>query len=353
MIAFTQITPIRDEVVKKITIKDVAAQAGVSTAAVSRAFQADGRIAEVTRDRVFQAARELDYRPSPIARGLAHQRSRLVTLLTGPAQSAFDVQFFDALTVALAQTGRHLMVVNIGHESEVDDGLWQAIDYKSEAIIASAGTMSLESSSRCVSAGIPLILAGRALDAPGVTSVLAQNVEGGRLAGTLLARLAKGPLCFFGNGGRTFSDRERFEGFAGAIAEAGLPPPIEFAAPAGDETQLQRAAMDFLSSPDRPSAIFCANDGLAIAVLQAAMLLGLSVPDDLAVVGFDNVPMAGWPVFDLTTIDYPVAELVENIIAAMGSDSVTEGHRVIRVPVRLVVRRTTPRALPAPGPVVS
>ena len=206
---------------KRVTIKDVAAHAGVSFSAVSRAFQNEGKTSQATRQKVLESAQLLGYRPSPIARGLVRERSRLVTLLTGPMQSMFDALFFDALTVALAESGRQLMVVSVRHEDEVEAGLLQAVDYKSEAVIVSAGTMSLELSNRCVDAGVPVILAGRVLDAPGVDCVLAENIEGGRQVGTLLARICAGPLGFFGQGGRTFADRERQKGFLEAVERAG------------------------------------------------------------------------------------------------------------------------------------
>ncbi|HEY4202773.1 MAG TPA: LacI family DNA-binding transcriptional regulator [Devosiaceae bacterium] len=327
---------------KRITIKDVAAHAGVSFSAVSRAFQEDGRVSNETRRKVLESARLLDYRPSPIARGLVHERSRLVTLVTGPTQSVFDALFFDALSTALADSGRQLMVVSVRGEHDVEAGLMQAVDYKSEAAIVSAGTMSLALSSRCSNAGLPVILSGRVLDAPGVRCILAENVEGGRQAGALLARLCPGPLAFFGRGGKTFADREREEGFLQGLAAAGRTAGsfIVSDAAAGSARE---SALQLLMQPDRPQGIFCSNDGLAIELLQAALLVGLRVPQDLSVVGFDNVPMADWPAFRLTTIDYPITALVEAIIAAIEAthDPEAPADGIHRVPTRLVVRRTT------------
>jgi DNA-binding LacI/PurR family transcriptional regulator len=90
--------------------------------------------------------------------------------------------------------------------------------------------------------------------------------------------------------------------------------------------------------------VFCSNDGLAIELLQAALLLGLRVPEDLCVVGFDNVPMAAWPAFDLTTIDYPIASLIDAIMASIERERTDPevAGKIERVQTRLIVRRTTP-----------
>jgi len=335
---------------KRVTIKDVAAEAGVSFSAVSRALQHDGKVSPETRRKVLETASRLGYRPSPIARGLVRQRSRLVTLVTGPTQSFFDTLFFDALAAGLAERGRHLMVATVRSEADIELGLMQAIDYRSEMVVVSAGTMSLDLSSQCVSAGIPVVLAGRVLAAPGVHCVLADNAGGGRQAGELLARVTSGPLAYFGQGGRTFSDRERADGFHQALEGAGRQARTYALDEFGVGLSHQQAALALLTQPERPRGVFCSNDGIAIDLLQAAMLLGLKVPDDLSIVGFDNVPMADWPAFRLTTVDYPVATLADTILGM--ADRIADGGEVLepgatRIPTRLVVRQTTPAGFPA------
>lgn len=341
---------------RRTTIKDVAAEAGVSFSAVSRAFKDDGRIAKDTRKRVFEAANRLGYRPSPFARNLARGRSGLVTLVTGPAGSSFDALFFDALAGELVRRGSHLMVVRAETKAQLESGLLQAIDYRSEMAIVAAGTMSLELSEQCMASGLPVVLAGRSLSAPGVRCVLADNRDGGRRAGELIGRLGVERFAFFGQNGRTMADTERHEGFVlGVRAAAGDGAAIaQFDAAAGPDPR--EVALDFLGRSDRPEAVFCSNDGLAIELLQAAAMLGLKVPEDLAVVGFDNVPMAAWPAFRLTTIDYSIARVVEAIMQCLDETIDADFHASLsetrRIPIRLVVRQTTPPprfdALPTP-----
>lgn len=331
---------------KRVTIKDVALEAGVSYSAVSRAFQDGSNVADATRRKVQEAARKLGYRPSPIARGLVQGRSGLVTLVTGPRQSWFDALFFDTLASELARAGKHLMVATVHSRDEMETGLMQAVDYRSEAVIVSAGTMSLELSSQCVAAGVPVILSGRVLEARGVQCVLADNVGGARQAGALLARSGKRPIAFFGQGGRTFADRERLSGLASALSEHGVAEEEITIADAGRADDAINAAMALLAGPDRPQAVFCSNDGLALALLQAALQIGMSVPEDLAVIGFDDVPMAGWPSFGLTTINYPVERVVAAIMDCLDPEAIAQSldrtGTVRRLDTHLVVRRTTP-----------
>ena len=106
--------------------------------------------------------------------------------------------------------------------------------------------------------------------------------------------------------------------------------------------------MAMLAQSDRPAGIFCSNDGLAIEVLQAALLLGIRVPEDLYVVGFDNVPMAGWPAFRLTTVEYPIEQLVEAILQSLERRHIADDGRenlTQRIKTRLVIRQTTPMGL--------
>lgn len=331
---------------KRITIKDVAREAGVSYSAVSRAFQDGGSIAGHTRDKVMEAAGKLGYRPSPIARGLVQGRSGLVTLVTGPRQSWFDTLFFDVLSSELARSGRHLLVATVHSRDEMEAGLMQAVDYRSEAVIVSAGTMSLELSSECVDAGVPVILSGRILEARGVQCILADNESGARQAGALLAHSGMTPIAFFGQGGRTFADRERCVGFNAALTEAGIAKTNLMVVDAGPEENTPQAALALLSRHGRPQAVFCSNDGLALTLIQAALQLGLSVPQELAVIGFDNIPMAAWPSFSLTTVDYPVHTLVRTIMDCLRAEAITESLDRIgtlhRLNTRLVVRHSTP-----------
>ncbi|MEQ9608542.1 MAG: LacI family DNA-binding transcriptional regulator [Kiloniellaceae bacterium] len=331
----------------RATIKDVARAAGVSPSAVSRVFTEGASASAKTRAKVMAAAQRLNYRPSLLARGLVGNRTNLLTLVMGGMSDPFDARFLDAFSQALAARGARLMLASAAPQNSntadsADSGLLQALDYRSDAVVIAAGTMSLEHSALCVKAGLPVILAGRVLEAPGVDSVLADNQGGGRQAAELLIRTGCRRLAYLGRGGATFSDRERFEGFATAAAEAGLGVMEQAVAARSDQAAFE-AATALLSGPARPDGLFCSTDSVALPAIEAARAVGLTVPGDVSIIGFNNGPNAARRSFQLTTLDYPVTAVVAAILALIDSRLAApqRPNERQRIPVRMVVRATT------------
>jgi len=335
----------------RATIKDVAREAGVSPSAVSRVFTEGASASAGTREKVLAAAERLSYRPSLLARGLVGTRTNLITLVMGQlAADPFDALFLDAFSQALAARGARLLLASATPGTPQDSGLLQALDYRSDAVVIAAGTMSLEHSALCVKAGLPVVLAGRVMEAPGVDSVLADNHAGGRQAGELLIRTGCRRLAYLGQGGTTFSDRERFEGFAAGAAAAGLAVTEQVVAEHSDRAAFQ-AATDLLSGAAPPDGLFCGADSLALPAIEAARALGLAVPRDLSVIGFNNVPNAAWRSFRLTTLDYSVTAVVDAILDLIDSRLADPGRtcEVRRIPLRMVLRATTRERTPQTG----
>lgn len=329
----------------RVTIKDVARRAGVSPSAVSRVFTDGGSASVKTREKVMAAAEGLGYRPSMLARGLVGNRTNLITLVTGGMADPFDALFLDRFAHALAARNIRLLLTSAESDRPGDSGLLQALDYQSDAVVIAAGTLSREHSELCVRSGMPVVLAGRVLEAPGVDSVLADNIGGGRKAAELLIRTGCRHLAYVGRREPTFSDRERREGFTAAAREAGFTV-IEQRSSRDNGIAFQ-AATELLSKPSRPDGIFCGADGLAIHTVEAARALGLSVPEDVSVVGFNNIPTASWRSYRLTTLDYPVEDVVSNIVELLESrlTSPKRPNEVRRIPTNLVLRATTREAL--------
>lgn len=326
----------------RATIKDVAREAGVSPSAVSRVFTQGASASAQTRERVMAVAERLNYRPSLLARGLVGSRTNLITLVMGSLADPFDALFLDAFSRALAARGTRLLLASDASNAPHDSGLLQALDYRSDAVVVAAGTLSPDHSALCVRAGLPVILAGRVLDSPGVDSVLADNRGGGRQAAELLIRTGCRRLAYLGRGGATFSDRERFAGFAAAAGAAGLKV-IDQAVPTPSDVAAFQAATALLADDARPDGLFCSADSLAVPAVEAARALGLALPEDLSVVGFNNVPNAAWRSFRLTTLDYPVSRVVETILALIDSrfSDPLRASEVRRISTRLVIRTTT------------
>ena len=332
---------------ERITIKDVARAAGVSPSAVSRVFTDGASASAETRAKVLAAADRLGYRPSLLARGLVGTRTRLVTLVAGELANPFDALFLDRLASALAvQDMRLLLVSAVGGRPE--DALLQALDYRSDAVIVAAGTMTPAHSELCVRAGLPVILSGRVMEARGVDCVLADNVAGGARAAELLLRTGCRRLAFLGLGAATYADRERGDGFAEAVRRGGADASFH-RIDAGGYEETFAAAAQMLGASEPPDGVFCSNDSIAIATVEAARALHLRVPEEVSIVGFNDVAMAAWRSFSLTTLAYPVAHLVDAVVSLLDSRLAEplRANVVRRIPVRLVPRATT-RQISAP-----
>lgn len=179
--------------------------------------------------------------------------------------------------------------------------------------------MTREACLKCAKLGVPVILSGRNIDSPGIAYV----------GGTYYA----------------FSNRERREGLENALKDAGREIAAAVKIRQSEEMTGFQIAMKLLLGADRPDGVFYINDMAAIGVLQAAAALGLSVPEDVAVIGFDNTELAAWPNFRLTTIDYPVAQIVDAIIEILETRLAQPDlpARIHRIKTRMIVRDTTPK----------
>jgi DNA-binding LacI/PurR family transcriptional regulator len=345
-----------------VTIRDVARRAGVSASAVSRVFGDGQGVAEATRDRVRAAADLLGYRPNALARGLIHSSIDLVAVVIGRMRSAFDARFLEELTRGLAAHGLRTLLIP-ADEGQGDAPLLTALDWQVAATVVAAGTLPKTTIDSYARFGIPLIVAGSSICrgvgngnggtgggtgqvfseiGPEIDSVMSQNSQGTRAATELLLRSGCRRVAYFGLSHRPQSDQEREAGVRSGLEGSGLTLDALVLADSHAGTELDQA-MDLLSTLPAPDAVVCATDSLAFVVIEAARRLCLRVPQDLSIVGFDDLPQSSWSVFDLTTLHYPVEELaawiVDRILERRSGKPVTPVSH--RIPIRLIPRGTT------------
>jgi len=328
---------------KRVTIKDVAVMAGVSPATVSRVVSGDGRASQEVAGKVRAAADQLGYRPSVMARSLTQSSTQLIAFVMGSLQNPFDAALVEALSAGFYRTGKRLLIVPADH-GDNDSGPMTALDYQTDGVVVAAGHISQSASERLARLGIPVILFGRMLEAPGVDCIVADNFEGARRAGRLIARSGAKRVTAVRHAWDTFSDDERVAGLCSALKGRARVEVVK--TPAGNGFG---EALMLLSGPERPDAVFCVNDVLAIGVLDAAAAVGLRVPEDLSVIGFDDIPMASSPLCGLTTLRLPVDEvagwIIERLLRRLEEPGLAvERHRV---PTPLIVRGSTRRVLSA------
>ena len=325
------------------TAQDVADLAEVSRSAVSRCFSGAGNVSKDKQDRIFAAAEQLGYRPNAIARSLTGQNTDLVALVTTEHLSHRSNEHLSEMTLCLAEAGKRALVIPVGKHTTIDESSLCALDYKVDAIVIMGGSVSEGIVETLQAARVPLFLFGRDHEGESSIGISCDNAMGGAIAARYLVRAGRRAFAYIGKKARTFSDRNRRQGYSDELGRLGF----SLHAEADDETTYEggrRAASLLFSAGDPPDALFCFNDTMAFGALQAAREFKLAIPDDVAVIGFDNQPMASWHAFELTTIGYDPNALARlatrKILDALERDE--SAPKSFYIQPQLVIRRTTP-----------
>ena len=330
-----------------VTSVDVARHAGVSQSAVSRAFARGPErsgVSEETRARILAAAEQLGYRPNAIARSLVSRRSRIVALLFSYLDNPFYAEALEKLCLALQERGFHALVFMM---PATDEGVARTVsdllEYQVDGIITASVELSSNICEYCHDEGIPVVMFNRVQDDPRLSSVTTDNITGGRLAARRLVEDGHRRIALLAGWEQASTNRDREFGFTAELAAHGL----TLHARAVGHFHLSRtreAVADLLALPEPPDAVFVANDYMALEALSALRHdHGISVPSDMAVVGFDDVPTAALPEFSLTSVRQPLDQMVSNavrmLIEALDSTQMQPEHLAL-VP-RLVAREST------------
>lgn len=333
------------------TAHDVAREAGVSQSAVSRAFTPGASIAQATRNKILAAADRLGYQPNLIARSLISGRSNIVGVGVGNLRNPFFAEALELFSVALESAGYRLLLFPVGRSATLDAEIHEVLHYRLDALILLSTTLTSTLATHCRRAQVPVILFNRVSNDPDISSVTGNNEIASRtIAAFLHAGGHQNPAIITGLTDSSTS-QEREHGFMSFFEDAGLPAPIrEYGA--FQHEPAMAAMRRLLTRPDRPDAVFCANDLMAIAALNVVRFeFGLEPGRDISIVGFDNVPQAAWPSFSLTTFAQPAQEMVDSTIAIirelrerpdLTKHVIVDGELVVRSSARLpVVSRGT------------
>ncbi|MDB5081663.1 MAG: hypothetical protein JWP00_3587 [Chloroflexi bacterium] len=294
----------------KVTAVDVARMIGVSQSTVSRSFSNDTTVAPDTRQRVLDAARKLGYTPNAIARSLVMQQTNIVGILVSHISSPFQPYVMEKLIQGLQRIGRQALVFTPGPDQEFDDVLPAVLQYQVDALIVTAATLSSERLCEFEQKGTPVILFNRYTPGEATTAICCDNVEGGRLVGNLLLDAGHKRLAYIAGNQNSSTNRDRMKGFTDRLWErGGVKPLVEQAQYTYDEGYA--AARRLLERDDPPDAIFCAGDIIAMGAIDQARDMGINVPQELSIIGFDDIPMASWTSYSLTTVREPVDQMIE------------------------------------------
>lgn len=302
----------------RITSIDVARRAGVSASAVSRVYTPGASVSRTTAEKVRMAARELGYHPNALARSLITGRSRIIGLVVAYLDNQFYPDALEKLSNALQKRGYHVLIFMASRTvGNIDNIFDEILGYQVDGIITASVAMSSELAARCQRAGVPVVLFNRSQDDERLSAVTSDNLRGGYKAADYLLSTGHRRIGYIAGWEGASTQRDREAGFTNRLAEAGIE---HVAREVGDfrHDRTQVAARRMFTTDDRPEAVFVANDHMAFAVMDILRFeLGLRIPEDVSIVGYDDVPLAAWPAYDLTTVRQPANRMVAETVTIL------------------------------------
>ena len=338
----------RTTVRRQPTIFDVASNAGVSKSTVSNVVRGLPGVSAATRLRVQGAILELGYRPNVLARQLVQQRTSTLGVVVGDIANPFFAEMAKSVERRAAARGYTAMFCNTGGDSESElAGVETLLQHRVAGIVFLRLSCRSNTMQQALAHQVPVVFVSCTADWGDIVSV--DDVKGGDLATEHLIEIGHRRIAYLSiPEEQDQSDLSRFAGYKQALLRAGLgpvtcigwSPPADHASIDGKKIDL----LDIFSGPDRVTAVFASYDGAAIALQEFADRMNVRVPEDLSIVGFDDVPTAGMARIALTTVAQPRDELAELAIAAI-ADRIEQRFsgppRTQLVGVSLVTRRST------------
>lgn len=297
-----------------VTLKNVAERAGVSRSAVSRTFTEGASVSPKTRRKVEKAAAELGYRPNALASSLTTGRTKLIGLVSNNFHNPFFLQVFDLFTRLLQERGLRPLLVNLTDDTNPEDTVRLLQQYSVDGVILASSTLSPEFAYAFHEARMPVVHSfGRITASPRLHVVGIDNVECGRMAARTLIKRGYKHVGFMGGPREATSTIDRRKGFLEVLnAEPTVTVSESFATAYSFDAG--RAEMLNLLDAGPTEAYFCGDDVLSIGALSAIADRGLRIPQDIGIIGLNDMDMARWENINLTTIRQPVREIINSSV---------------------------------------
>lgn len=318
----------------KITIYDVAKEANVSIATVSKVLNKTGRISEKTRRKVNEVIEELNYQPNMMASALMGKQTKTIGLLIPDIANPFFSELARSIEDRGQELGYNLVMCNTDYDIEKENKYLALLKQKSvDGFILASGFESLEKVEELMKEDIPVAIVARDFPMFSVNAVALDDFMGGYQAATYLIELGHENIGVIARD--VWSNRERIRGFKQALEENELEFSTDFEFVRNSSMEAGKSiAQKYLKSSNSPSAIFACNDLLAAGTLQAAKENEVSVPQELSVIGFDNTIIARIVEPPLTTISQPIESMGKQVMDLMVS--IIQGEKDEKVRLTLL-----------------
>lgn len=312
----------------RVTARDVALSAGVSVSAVSRAFTDGASISSKTRKKVQKAAEKLSYTPNVLARSLMTQRSRLIGIVSTNFRNPAFMEIFDRFTIALQEQRLRPLIFNLSTSSNYKDALELLLQYRADGVIVASSTLPQSFFDALQKSEIPAVIAfGRSLAPGAIGSVAADNAGGGALAAALLNERRYRKVGFVGGPRHATTTIDRRRGFL-EVLDKNDAKCVEAFADRYAHSAGMKAAESLLAEHPDLEALFCGDDIVAMGAADYVRSKGRRIPEDIGLIGFNDISMARWPAYNLTTIRQPFEDIVENAVSMIDDQIEGEGGAV-------------------------
>jgi len=310
-----------------VTIRDVAREARVSVATVSRVFNGGGPVAEETRLRIRDVAKTLRYVPHGGARSLITSKTTAIGVLLPDLYGEFFSEVIRGIDIAARRSGYHLIVSSSHNDKAEIEAAMRAMRGRVDGVIIMSPDIDAQALMANLPASHPVVLLNCAIRGATFDSVNIDNSRGARAIVRHLISHGHTRIAIIAGANRNVDGHERQLGYRAALRDASLDRNVQWETPGNfTEDSGFEAAKSLLKLRSRPTAIFAANDSMAIGALSALRESGVSVPEEIAVAGFDDIPIARHVNPPLTSVHVPIAELGERATEKL-IDALTHGDR--------------------------
>ncbi len=330
---------------KRVTSKDVAKLAGVSQSTVSRVFNpnSDREVKAEIKEAVLEAGRKLGYKPNIIARGLVSRKTNMVGVVVANPIGPFYSKIINGLTAKLQQNGAQPLVFTLEEQEDIQDIIDKVMQYQVDGVVITSSALSVEMADKFTGKHLPTVLFNVYKKYNDISCIYSDNMESGRMAAKLLVDTGHKNIAYITYRKSAFTIHERKQGFYEELKKHGIEYIIEencdYTYEAGYEIGLK-----LLQRKNMPDGIFCVSDVIAMGVMDAIRNeSNLKIPQDVAIIGFDDIPQASWKSYDLTTIHQPVELLIDKTVDALFKlINQTDPREIIeKVSTEIIVRKST------------
>jgi LacI family transcriptional regulator len=301
-----------------VTSRDIARLAGVSQSTVSRVLQHRPEVSDAVRARVQKVLDETGYTPNPAARAMRGTKTNVIGVVVGRITNPFYPELLESIGLALHQAGKRMLLWSFVHGRFEEEAVYGVRDQVVDGLIFTTASYGSAPLREALARRAPIVLLNRSLDDVACDQLTSDHAHGAKAAVEHLMQHGHRRVGVLGGIPYISTNRERREGFLTTLAQHGVEVPAAFDVTSDtthDAAYAEATAM--LTRRDRPTAILCANDLLAFGAIDAARDLGIRVPEDLSIIGYDDIAMSSWPAYNLTTVRQPLKVMADVAVSML------------------------------------